>query len=161
MPSLLSLAVIAIVLQFSEPQRIYRFTACMHTTHMLRLDCRFENRTDNPLRYEFTLTKDREEIVASTIQPNFFNQRYHERTTVNVSRNLVCLYLNKYSQIDKGTYGCRLQMDNDYTDKQLATVKVMKDYLERCGGVSLIQSVPSLLFLLLLPLLQAANVVSL
>ncbi|KAJ1189864.1 hypothetical protein NDU88_006606 [Pleurodeles waltl] len=100
-----------------------------------------------------------EELIASTLQINFFSQRYHDRASVNVSRNLVLLYINKYGPLDKGTYGCRLQIDNDYTDKQVSTVKVMKDYLERCCGNSLLNSVPCLLFLLLLPLLQAVDIV--
>ncbi|XP_069080962.1 thy-1 membrane glycoprotein [Pleurodeles waltl] len=152
------IAVVMTVLQLSESQRITHFTACMQGDK-LRLDCRYENKTANLLRYEFTLTKDREELIASTLQINFFSQRYHDRASVNVSRNLVLLYINKYGPLDKGTYGCRLQIDNDYTDKQVSTVKVMKDYLERCCGNSLLNSVPCLLFLLLLPLLQAVDIV--
>lgn len=153
-----SIAVVLTVLQLTESQRITRLTACMQGDK-LRLDCRYENKTDNLLRYEFTLTKDREEVVASTLQINVLSHRYHDRARVNISRNLVLLYINKYGPLDKGTYGCRLQIDNDYTDKQVSTVKVMKDYLERCGGNSLLNSVPCLLFLLLLPLLQAVNIV--
>uniref|UniRef100_G1MUK3 Thy-1 membrane glycoprotein n=1 Tax=Meleagris gallopavo TaxID=9103 RepID=G1MUK3_MELGA len=156
-----SIAVILTVLQAAHCQMIRDLSACL-LGQSLRVDCRYENKTSNPLTYEFSLTKDnRKHIIQSTI--NVAENVYRNRANVTVHKNLVCLYLHSFTTSDEGVYVCELKATNDYTGNQIKNITVIKDKLEKCAGFSLlIQNTSWLLLLLLsLPLLQAVDFVSL
>ncbi|XP_059685682.1 thy-1 membrane glycoprotein isoform X1 [Gavia stellata] len=128
----------------------------------LRVDCRYENKTSNPLTYEFSITKDnRKHVIHSTISVS--ENIYRSRANVTMHKNLVCLYLQSFTTSDEGVYMCELKATNDYTGNQIKNITVIKDKLEKCAGFSLlIQNTSWLLLLLLsLPLLQAVDFVSL
>ncbi|NWV42218.1 THY1 protein, partial [Grantiella picta] len=149
------------VLQAAHCQMIKDLSACLLGQN-LRVDCRYENKTDNPLTYEFSLTKDnRKHVIQSTISVS--ENIYRSRSNVTMHRNLVCLYLQSFTTSDEGVYMCELRATNDYTGNQMKNITVIKDKLEKCAGFSLlIQNTSWLLLLLLsLPLLQAVDFVSL
>ncbi|XP_040507952.1 thy-1 membrane glycoprotein isoform X1 [Gallus gallus] len=156
-----SIAVILTVLQAAHCQMIRDLSACL-LGQSLRVDCRYENKTSNPLTYEFSLTKDnRKHIIQSTISVS--ENVYRNRANVTMHKNLVCLYLHSFTTSDEGVYMCELKATNDYTGNQIKNITVIKDKLEKCAGFSLlIQNTSWLLLLLLsLPLLQAVDFVSL
>ncbi|NXE42017.1 THY1 protein, partial [Ptilorrhoa leucosticta] len=149
------------VLQAAHCQMIKDLSACLLGQN-LRVDCRYENKTDNPLTYEFSITKDnRKHIIHSTISVS--ENIYRSRANVTMHKNLVCLYLQSFTTSDEGIYVCELKATNDYTGNQIRNITVIKDKLEKCAGFSLlIQNTSWLLLLLLsLPLLQAVDFVSL
>ncbi|XP_067421167.1 thy-1 membrane glycoprotein [Emydura macquarii macquarii] len=157
----LSIAVILTVLQAAHCQMIKELSACLQGPS-LRVDCRYDNRTTNPLTYEFAMLKDnRKRVIQSTlgVSENILKMR----SSVSLSRNLVCLQLNNFTTADEGIYTCELKITGDYTNNQMKNITVIKDKLERCAGVSLlIQNTSWLLLpLLSLPLLQAVDFVSL
>ncbi|NXR38276.1 THY1 protein, partial [Zosterops hypoxanthus] len=142
-------------------QMIKDLSACLLGQN-LRVDCRYENKTDNPLTYEFSITKDnRKHVIHSTISVS--ENIYRSRANVTMHKNLVCLYLQSFTTSDEGIYMCELKATNDYTGNQIKNITVIKDKLEKCAGFSLlIQNTSWLLLLLLsLPLLQAVDFVSL
>ncbi|NWW58404.1 THY1 protein, partial [Ifrita kowaldi] len=149
------------VLQAAHCQMIKDLSACLLGQN-LRVDCRYENKTDNPLTYEFSITKDnRKHVIHSTISVS--ENIYRSRSNVTMHKNLVCLYLQSFTTSDEGIYMCELRATNDYTGNQIRNITVIKDKLEKCAGFSLlIQNTSWLLLLLLsLPLLQAVDFVSL
>uniref|UniRef100_A0A8C5TVW8 Thy-1 membrane glycoprotein n=1 Tax=Malurus cyaneus samueli TaxID=2593467 RepID=A0A8C5TVW8_9PASS len=149
------IAVILTVLQAAHCQMIKDLSACLLGQN-LRVDCRYENKTDNPLTYEFSITKDnRKHVIHSTISVS--ENIYRSRANVTMQRNLVCLHLQSFTTSDEGIYMCELKATNDYTGNQIRNITVIKDKLEKCAGFSLlIQNTSWLLLLLLsLPLLQA------
>ncbi|NXB77150.1 THY1 protein, partial [Donacobius atricapilla] len=149
------------VLQAAHCQMIKDLSACLLGQN-LRVDCRYENKTDNPLTYEFSITKDnRKHVIHSTISVS--ENIYRSRANVTMHKNLVCLYLQSFTTSDEGIYMCELKATNDYTGNQIKNITVIKDKLEKCAGFSLlIQNTSWLLLLLLsLPLLQAVDFVSL
>ncbi|NXD28052.1 THY1 protein, partial [Spelaeornis formosus] len=149
------------VLQAAHCQMIKDLSACLLGQN-LRVDCRYENKTDNPLTYEFSITKDnRKHVIHSTISVS--ENIYRSRANVTMHKNLVCLYLQSFTTSDEGIYMCELKATNDYTGNQIRNITVIKDKLEKCAGFSLlIQNTSWLLLLLLsLPLLQAVDFVSL
>ncbi|NXO16051.1 THY1 protein, partial [Oriolus oriolus] len=155
------IAVILTVLQAAHCQMIKDLSACLLGQN-LRVDCRYENKTDNPLTYEFSITKDnRKHVIHSTISVS--ENIYRSRANVTMHKNLVCLYLQSFTTSDEGIYMCELKATNDYTGNQVKNITVIKDKLEKCAGFSLlIQNTSWLLLLLLsLPLLQAVDFVSL
>ncbi|XP_063273850.1 thy-1 membrane glycoprotein [Prinia subflava] len=155
------IAVILTVLQAAHCQMIKDLSACLLGQN-LRVDCRYENKTDNPLTYEFSITKDnRKHVIHSTISVS--ENIYRSRANVTMHKNLVCLYLQSFTTSDEGIYMCELKATNDYTGNQIKNITVIKDKLEKCAGFSLlIQNTSWLLLLLLsLPLLQAVDFVSL
>ncbi|NXO24054.1 THY1 protein, partial [Cisticola juncidis] len=155
------ITVILTVLQAAHCQMIKDLSACLLGQN-LRVDCRYENKTDNPLTYEFSITKDnRKHVIHSTI--NVSENIYRSRANVTMHKNLVCLYLQSFTTSDEGVYMCELKATNDYTGNQIKNITVIKDKLEKCAGFSLlIQNTSWLLLLLLsLPLLQAVDFVSL
>ncbi|NXQ00150.1 THY1 protein, partial [Vidua macroura] len=155
------IAVILTVLQAAHCQMIKDLSACLLGQN-LRVDCRYENKTDNPLTYEFSITKDnRKHIIQSTIRVS--ENIYRSRSNVTMHKNLVCLHLQSFTTSDEGIYMCELKATNDYTGNQIKNITVIKDKLEKCAGFSLlIQNTSWLLLLLLsLPLLQAVDFVSL
>ncbi|NWV54407.1 THY1 protein, partial [Aleadryas rufinucha] len=155
------IAVILTVLQAAHCQMIKDLSACLLGQN-LRVDCRYENKTDNPLTYEFSITKDnRKHVIHSTISVS--ENIYRSRANVTMHKNLVCLYLQSFTTSDEGIYMCELKATNDYTGNQIRNITVIKDKLEKCAGFSLlIQNTSWLLLLLLsLPLLQAVDFVSL
>ncbi|XP_053125796.1 thy-1 membrane glycoprotein [Hemicordylus capensis] len=160
MKSTLHIVLLVTVLQLACCQNIRSLTACL-SGQSLRLDCAYERKTrENPLLYEFRLSKDNRErrVVASTITVP--DQIYKGRANVTTDiSNLVRLHLNAFSSADEGNYACQLKITNDYTDRQTKNISVIKDQLERCAGISLlIQNTSWLLLLLLsLPLLQAVD----
>uniref|UniRef100_A0A8C6XXE3 Thy-1 membrane glycoprotein n=1 Tax=Naja naja TaxID=35670 RepID=A0A8C6XXE3_NAJNA len=160
--STVSLALLLAVLQLSHGQRVKRLTACL-TDQTLRIDCSYERKTNNPLSYEFSLSKGPTDktIVASNL--NVASAPYKPRTNVNITNHLVCLYLSGFSTSDEGVYTCSLKITNDYEDMQSKNISVVKAHLARCAGISVfIQNTSWLLLLLLsLPLLQAVDFVSL
>ncbi|XP_075046727.1 thy-1 membrane glycoprotein [Mixophyes fleayi] len=153
------------VLQASCGQKITKLTACLSGRGpTLRLDCRYENNTNNQLRYEFKLQRKVEpETILSTINLNFFTDKYHNRASVHTERGLVQLHIERFNASDVGQYICSLLIPNDFTINQTASINVNKDKLERCGGVSLLTlSTPwPLVLFLSLPLLQASGLLSL
>ncbi|NXJ82393.1 THY1 protein, partial [Trogon melanurus] len=149
------------VLQAAHCQMIRDLSACLLGQN-LRVDCRYENKTSNPLTYEFSITKDnRKQVIHSTIRASETN--YRNRANVTMHKNLLCLYLQGFTTSDEGVYMCELRATNDYTGNQIKNITVIKDKLEKCAGFSLlIQNTSWLLLLLLsLPLLQAVDFVSL
>ncbi|NWR95355.1 THY1 protein, partial [Furnarius figulus] len=155
------IAVILTVLQAAHCQMIKDLSACLLGQN-LRVDCRYENKTSNPLIYEFSITKDnRKHVIHSTISVS--ENIYRSRANVTMHKNLVCLYLQSFTTSDEGVYMCELRATNDYTGNQIRNITVIKDKLEKCAGFSLlIQNTSWLLLLLLsLPLLQAVDFVSL
>ncbi|KAM4757599.1 thy-1 membrane glycoprotein [Cyanocitta cristata] len=155
------IAVILTVLQAAHCQMIKDLSACLLGQN-LRVDCRYENKTDNPLTYEFSITKDnRKHVIHSTISVS--ENIYRNRANVTMHKNLVCLHLQSFTTSDEGIYMCELKATNDYTGNQMRNITVIKDKLEKCAGFSLlIQNTSWLLLLLLsLPLLQAVDFVSL
>ncbi|KAK2530380.1 Thy1 [Columba livia] len=157
----IGIAVILTVLQAANCQMIKDLSACL-LGQSLRVDCRYENKTSNPLTYEFSITKDnRKHVIHSTISVS--ENIYRSRANVTMHKNLVCLYLQSFTTSDEGVYMCELKATNDYTGNQIKNITVIKDKLEKCAGFSLlIQNTSWLLLLLLsLPLLQAVDFVSL
>ncbi|NWS91135.1 THY1 protein, partial [Toxostoma redivivum] len=155
------IAVILTVLQAAHCQMVKDLSACLLGQN-LRVDCRYENKTDNPLTYEFSITKDnRKHVIHSTMSVS--ENIYRSRANVTMHKNLVCLYLQSFTTSDEGIYTCELKVTNDYTGNQIKNITVIKDKLEKCAGFSLlIQNTSWLLLLLLsLPLLQAVDFVSL
>ncbi|NXU45828.1 THY1 protein, partial [Drymodes brunneopygia] len=149
------------VLQAAHCQRVKELSACL-LGQSLRVDCHYENKTDNPLTYEFSITKDnRKHVIQSTMGVS--ENIYRSRSNVTMQRNLVCLHLHGFTTSDEGIYMCELRTTNDYTGNQIRNMTVIKDKLEKCAGFSLlIQNTSWLLLLLLsLPLLQAVDFVSL
>ncbi|KAM4650417.1 thy-1 membrane glycoprotein [Discoglossus pictus] len=161
MKYLLSSTAILAVLQAAFGQKITSFTACLTGPGpKLRLDCRYQNKTNNPLKYEFTVHQGREpQIIRSTIKNNYFSDKYHNRASMHTERGLVQLHLERYNASDLGMYTCNLNIPDDLTILQTSTVSVQKDKLERCGGVSNFNFSSSwpLVLLLPLPLLQAGG----
>uniref|UniRef100_A0A8C5MR80 Thy-1 membrane glycoprotein n=2 Tax=Leptobrachium leishanense TaxID=445787 RepID=A0A8C5MR80_9ANUR len=139
-------------------QKITIFTACLTGPGpKLRLDCRYQNITNNPLRYEFKVMRGGEpQVILTTIKPNFFSEKYHNRASPVISRGLVQLHLERFNASDVGLYTCALLIPNDLTINQTATIKVQKDKLERCEGVSILKHSATWL-LLTLPFLQACG----
>ncbi|XP_053308337.1 thy-1 membrane glycoprotein [Spea bombifrons] len=158
---LLPITIMLAVLHTGYCQKITHLTACLSGPGpQLRIDCRYQNITNNPLRYEFRIKQDREpQSIISTINVNFFSERYHNRASSVISRGLVQLYLERFNASDVGLYTCALNIPGDLTLNQTASIKVQKDKLERCGGVSTLNLSTSwpLLLLLSLPLLQAGG----
>uniref|UniRef100_A0A8D2IV83 Thy-1 membrane glycoprotein n=1 Tax=Varanus komodoensis TaxID=61221 RepID=A0A8D2IV83_VARKO len=144
------------MLQVARCQRVRDLTACL-SGKSLRLDCHYDRKTDNPLSYEFRLTKDHGEgsVVAGNLKVP--SSVYKGRASVNTTNNLVCLYLHGFTTADEGVYVCKLKITNDYEGPDSRNISVIKDRLEKCAGISLlIQNTSWLLLLLLsLPLLQA------
>ncbi|KAG8141572.1 hypothetical protein E2320_007178, partial [Naja naja] len=64
-------------------------------------DCSYERKTNNPLSYEFSLSKGPTDktIVASNL--NVASAPYKPRTNVNITNHLVCLYLSGFSTSDE------------------------------------------------------------
>ncbi|XP_019402620.1 PREDICTED: thy-1 membrane glycoprotein isoform X1 [Crocodylus porosus] len=157
----LSIAVLLAVLQAAQCQTIRDLSACL-LGQSLRVDCHFENKTSNPLTYEFSITRDtRKRVINSNM--NIPESTYRSRSNVALHRNLIHLFLSSFTTSDEGVYICELKATNDYTDHQIKNITVIKDKLEKCAGISLlIQNTSWLLLLLLsLPLLQAVDFVSL
>uniref|UniRef100_H0YQ57 Thy-1 membrane glycoprotein n=1 Tax=Taeniopygia guttata TaxID=59729 RepID=H0YQ57_TAEGU len=144
------IAVILTVLQAAHCQMIKDLSACLLGQN-LRVDCRYENKTDNPLTYEFSITKDnRKHVIHSTISVS--ENIYRSRANVTMHKNLVCLHLQSFTTSDEGIYMCELKATNDYTGNQIKNITVIKDKLEKCAGFSLLIQNTSWLLLLLLSL---------
>ncbi|XP_060106769.1 thy-1 membrane glycoprotein [Heteronotia binoei] len=158
----IGIAVLVTVLQFAQCQKIRTLTACIKDQN-LRLDCEYDNKTDNPLSYEFRMTKDSRamRIVASNF--GVPETAFRSRANVTLKRNLLHLNVYGFTAADEGIYVCQLKITNDLTGEQTRNVTVVKDKLVKCAGISLlIQNTSWLLLLLLsLPLLQAVDFVSL
>ncbi|CAH2319507.1 thy-1 membrane glyco [Pelobates cultripes] len=157
---LLPFSLTLFVFQTACGQKITLFTACISGAGpKLRLDCRYQNITNNQLRYEFRVKRERELIIDTTMNLNFFSEKYHNRASTFLSRGLVQLHLERFNASDVGLYICALNIPNDLTINQTARVSVQKDKLERCGGVSTFNLSSSwpLVLLLTLPLLQAGG----
>ncbi|KAM5132311.1 thy-1 membrane glycoprotein [Mantella aurantiaca] len=136
---LLPAVIFFFVLQASNEQKITRLTACLTGRGpTLRIDCRYQNITNNPMRYEFKLKRNKDpEIILSTINLNFFTDKYHNRATIYTARGLVQLHIERFNASDIGLYFCTLSIPNDLTVNQTAKVNVQKDKLETCGGMSI------------------------
>ncbi|XP_040181459.1 thy-1 membrane glycoprotein [Rana temporaria] len=156
---LLPAVIFFFVLQASNEQKITRLTACLTGRGpKLRIDCRYQNVTNNPLKYEFKLKRNKEpEIILSTINLNFFTDKYHNRATIYTARGLVQLHIERFNASDVGLYYCTLNIPNDITVNQTAKISVQKDKLETCGGMSIFSLCTPwpLLLPLFLPILQS------
>uniref|UniRef100_A0A8B9ZYJ9 Thy-1 membrane glycoprotein n=1 Tax=Anas zonorhyncha TaxID=75864 RepID=A0A8B9ZYJ9_9AVES len=118
------IAVILTVLQAAQCQMIKDLSACL-LGQSLRVDCRYENKTSNPLTYEFSITKDnRKHVIHSTISVS--ENVYRSRANVTMHKNLVCLYLQSFTTSDEGVYMCELKATNDYTGNQIKNITVIK-----------------------------------
>lgn len=118
------------VLQAAQCQMIKDLSACL-LGQSLRVDCRYENKTSNPLTYEFSITKDnRKHVIHSTISVS--ENVYRSRANVTMHKNLVCLYLQSFTTSDEGVYMCELKATNDYTGNQIKNITVIKG--ERGSG---------------------------
>ena len=118
------------VLQAAHCQMIKDLSACL-LGQSLRVDCRYENKTSNPLTYEFSITKDnRKHVIHSTISVS--ENVYRSRANVTMHKNLVCLYLQSFTTSDEGVYMCELKATNDYTGNQIKNITVIKG--ERGSG---------------------------
>lgn len=112
------------VLQAAHCQMIKDLSACL-LGQSLRVDCRYENKTSNPLTYEFSITKDnRKHVIHSTISVS--ENIYRSRANVTMHKNLVCLYLQSFTTSDEGVYMCELKATNDYTGNQIKNITVIK-----------------------------------
>ncbi|XP_072740663.1 thy-1 membrane glycoprotein isoform X1 [Ciconia boyciana] len=121
------IAVILTVLQAAHCQMIKDLSACL-LGQSLRVDCRYENKTSNPLTYEFSITKDnRKHVIHSTISVS--ENIYRTRANVTMHKNLVCLYLQSFTTSDEGVYMCELKATNDYTGNQIKNITVIKAFL--------------------------------
>lgn len=120
--------IFSLVLQASNEQKITRLTACLTGRGpKLRIDCRYQNVTNNPLKYEFKLKRNKEpEIIISTIHLNFFTDKYHNRATIYTARGLVQLHIERFNASDVGLYYCTLNIPNDITVNQTAKISVQK-----------------------------------
>lgn len=102
----------------------------------LRVDCRYENKTSNPLTYEFSITKDnRKHVIHSTISVS--ENIYRSRANVTMHKNLVCLYLQSFTTSDEGVYMCELKATNDYTGNQIKNITVIKGEMGSLASVPL------------------------
>ncbi|XP_015266471.1 PREDICTED: thy-1 membrane glycoprotein [Gekko japonicus] len=162
MKSIIGIALLVTVLQMSQCQNIRDLTACMDDQN-LRLDCRYDNKTNYPLNYQFRMTKDSRamRIVAGNI--GLPDTAFRNRANVTTHRNLLYLHVYGFTAADEGTYECHVKITSDLTGTQTRNITVVKDKLVKCAGISvLIQNTSWLLLLLLsLPLLQAVDFVSL
>lgn len=112
------------VLQAAHCQMIKDLSACL-LGQSLRVDCRYENKTSNPLTYEFSITKDnRKHVIHSTISVS--ENIYRSRANVTMHKNLVCLHLQSFTTSDEGVYMCELKATNDYTGNQIKNITVIK-----------------------------------
>lgn len=116
------------MLQAAHCQMIKDLSACLLGQN-LRVDCRYENKTDNPLTYEFSITKDnRKHVIHSTISVS--ENIYRSRANVTMHKNLVCLHLQSFTTSDEGIYMCELKATNDYTGNQIRNITVIKGETE-------------------------------
>uniref|UniRef100_A0A7M4E7K6 Thy-1 membrane glycoprotein n=1 Tax=Crocodylus porosus TaxID=8502 RepID=A0A7M4E7K6_CROPO len=126
----LSIAVLLAVLQAAQCQTIRDLSACL-LGQSLRVDCHFENKTSNPLTYEFSITRDtRKRVINSNM--NIPESTYRSRSNVALHRNLIHLFLSSFTTSDEGVYICELKATNDYTDHQIKNITVIKG--QRGGG---------------------------
>ncbi|KAL8173629.1 UNVERIFIED_CONTAM: hypothetical protein K2H54_010821 [Gekko kuhli] len=162
MKSIIGIAVLVTVLQVSQCQNIRELTACIHEQN-LRLDCRFENKTNNPVSYEFRMTKDSRAMRTVAGNSGVPDSNFRNRANVTVHRNLLYLNVYGFSAADEGTYECHVKITSDMPGAQTKNITVVRDKVVKCAGISvLIQNTSWLLLLLLsLPLLQAVDFVSL
>nr|XP_056716707.1 thy-1 membrane glycoprotein [Euleptes europaea] len=162
MKSTIGIAVLVTVLQVAQCQNIRALKACLKDQN-LRLECEYENKTDNPLSFEFRMTKDSRamRVVASNI--GVPEASFRNRANVSLHRNEVRLHVYGFTAADEGIYVCQLKITNDLPGLQTQNITVVKDKLEKCAGISLLVQNTSWLLLLLLslPLLQAVDFVSL
>ncbi|KAG8434546.1 hypothetical protein GDO86_012791 [Hymenochirus boettgeri] len=160
----LPIVIIFTVLQVKNCQKITSLTACLtEPGPKLRIDCRYQNITNNILRYEFKVNRGGEpQTILSTINLNHFSDKYHNRASPYITRGLVQLHLERFNASDVGLYTCALSIPKDLTVNQTASIKVQKDRLEKCGGISILNLGTSwpMVLLLSLPLLQAGCFVS-
>ncbi|XP_032636340.1 thy-1 membrane glycoprotein [Chelonoidis abingdonii] len=157
----ISIAVILTVLQVTHCQRIKELSACL-LGQTLRMDCRYENKTTNPLTYDFSMFKEsRKRVIQSN--RNVPENSLKARSNITLSKDMVCLQLFDFTTADEGIYTCELKITGDYTGNQIRNITVIKDKLEKCAGISLLIQNTSwvLLLLLSLPLLQAVDFMSL
>ncbi|XP_027759299.1 thy-1 membrane glycoprotein [Empidonax traillii] len=121
------IAVILTVLQAAHCQMIKDLSACLLGQN-LRVDCHYENKTSNPLTYEFSITKNnRKHVIQSTM--NIPENIYRSRANVTMYKNLVCLHLQSFTTSDEGVYMCELKATNDYTGNQIRNITVIKGEL--------------------------------
>ncbi|XP_077161414.1 thy-1 membrane glycoprotein [Paroedura picta] len=162
MKSTIGVAVLVTVLHIAQCQNVRELKACLSGQN-LRLDCRYDNKTDNPLSYEFRMTKDSRATRMVASNTGVPDAAFRNRANVTIQRNLLYLHVYGFTAADEGTYLCLLKITNDLPGPQALNVTVFKDKLAKCSGISLlIQNTSWLLLLLLsLPLLQAVDFVSL
>lgn len=124
------------VLQAAQCQTIRDLSACL-LGQSLRVDCHFENKTSNPLTYEFSIIRDtRKRVINSNM--NIPESTYRARSNITLHRNLIHLYLSSFTTSDEGLYICELKATNDYTGHQVKNITVIKG---EWGGVQV--SAPS------------------
>ncbi|XP_038609768.1 thy-1 membrane glycoprotein [Tachyglossus aculeatus] len=155
------IAILLAVLQAARGQKVHSLTACLEGLNM-RLDCRFENSTKDPLKFEISLTRENQKHVLQG-DLGIPEHAYRSRLNLSTTQNHLALYMTSFTSKDEGIYNCQFQVPGEVTHNPGKNLTVYKDKLARCAGISLlIQNTSWLLLLLLsLPLLQAVDFVSL
>lgn len=162
MKSTIGMAVLVTVLQLAQCQNIRDLRACLSGQN-LRVECRYEKKTDNPVGYQFRMSKDSRSMRSVASNLGISDNAFKNRANVTFYENLVCLNVFGFTAADEGIYECHVKITNDLSGIQTQNITVVKDKLEKCAGISvLLQNTSWLLLLLLsLPLLQAVDFVSL
>ncbi|XP_049976074.1 thy-1 membrane glycoprotein isoform X2 [Alexandromys fortis] len=145
----------------SRGQKVTSLTACL-VDQNLRLDCRYENKTNAPIQHEFSLTREKKKhVLAGTL--GVPEHTYRSRTSVTGNPNIKVLTLANFTTKDEGTYACELRVSGQSPTTFSQNVSVLRDKLVKCGGISLLVQNTSWLLLLLisLSLFQAMDFISL
>ncbi|XP_005988161.2 thy-1 membrane glycoprotein [Latimeria chalumnae] len=165
MNSMFTFTVILAVLPAIYAMNITSLNACLTKEQSLQVDCRYEAKSKEDLKYTFTLEEAQKPSrnVASNKEPFSQDQAFTKKVKVEVvkSENLVRLTLPQLEKGQEGTYVCKLEWPG--AAPIMKSVAVYKGDLLACSAISLlIQNTSWLLCLLLsLPLLQAIDLTSL
>ncbi|KAM4828420.1 thy-1 membrane glycoprotein [Thomomys bottae] len=157
----LGIALLLAVLQVSQGQKVTSLTACL-VDQNLRLDCRYDNTTNLPIQYEFSLTREKKKhVLYGTV--GVPEHMYRSRTNFTARHNIKVLYLANFTTKDEGIYTCELRLSGQPPTISNQNVSVLRDKLVKCEGINLLAQNTSWLLLLLLSLslLQATDFISL
>lgn len=112
------------VLQMSRGQKVTSLTACL-VDQNLRLDCRYENKTNSPIQHEFSLTREKKKhVLAGTL--GVPEHTYRARTSVTGSTNIKVLTLANFTTKDEGTYACELRVSGQSPTTFSQNVSVLR-----------------------------------
>lgn len=112
------------VLQMSRGQKVTSLTACL-VDQNLRLDCRYENKTNSPIQHEFSLTREKKKhVLAGTL--GVPEHTYRSRTSVTGNPNIKVLTLANFTTKDEGTYACELRVSGQSPTTFSQNVSVLR-----------------------------------